>query len=159
MGGNDPFRGIKLSDQAPRQGLEQRLFAPTTPKPPPEPQKPAEERPSNIKPPIPKPQPPKPAPARRISLLPASLASTAFSLDDEALYKASYVFTPQELEALEDLKLELKRELDSKITKNDLMRAALHMLVEDFQNNLTSSYIHKKLRKRYSGFHQRLERR
>jgi hypothetical protein len=27
--------------------------------------------------------------------------------------------------------VELKRELDAKVTKNDLMRAALHLVVED----------------------------
>ena len=83
-----------------------------------------------------------------MSLKPASLVSSSFKLDDEALYKASYVFTIQELEALEDLKLELKRELDSKVTKNDLIRAALHMLVEDYREQDQQSYVYRKVRRR-----------
>lgn len=152
MAGNDPFRGIKLSEQAPAQGLEQRLFAPTPPAPTPEPQKPADKPPAEKsaptpKSPTPKPEPPRAAPAPKISLKPASL-TTNFNLDDEALYKASYVFTPQELEAIEDLKLELKRELDSKVTKNDLMRAALHMLVEDYREKERDSFVVRRLRGR-----------
>lgn len=107
MAGNDPFRGIKLSEQAPARGLEQRLFSRSTENAAPEPEKPAEKPPASANPPTPRRGPAKPAPAPKVSLKPASLASSSFSLDDEALYKASYVFTPQELEALEDLKLEL----------------------------------------------------
>jgi hypothetical protein len=83
-----------------------------------------------------------------VSPRPASLASSSFSLDDEALYKASYVFTIRELEALEDLKLELKRELDSKVTKNGLIRAALHMLIEDYREKDRQSYAYRKVRRR-----------
>jgi hypothetical protein len=148
MAGDDPFRGIKLSEQASSQGLEQRLFAPTPKAPDPEPQKPAEMPPSAAKPALPKPEPPKPAPAPKVVLKPASLASSTFNLDDEALYKASYVFTIQELEALEDMKLELKRELDSKVTKNDLVRAALHQLVEDYRDKAQQSDVVRRLRRR-----------
>src|SRR4051812_35636487 len=104
MAGDDPFRGIKLSEQAPTQGLEQRLFATPPQQPSPEPQEAAEKPPPTFQPPVPKPEPAKPALAPKVSLKPASIASTSFNLDDEALYKASYVFTIGELEALEDLK-------------------------------------------------------
>lgn len=147
MAGNDPFRGIKLSEQAHAQGLEQRLFAPTPPTRAAEPQKPAEKPPVAPKSSTPKPEAPQPAAAAKVSLKPASLTSAAFNLDDEALYKASYVFTPQELEALEDLKLELKRELDSKVTKNDLVRAAIHMLVEDYRTHFSRSYVVRKIKR------------
>jgi hypothetical protein len=86
-----------------------------------------------------------------MSVRPASLASSAFSLDDEALYKASYVFTIGKLEALEDLKLELRRELDSKVTKNDLVRAALHVLVDDYRRAGDRSLVVRMLRGRRRG--------
>lgn len=148
MASNDPFRGIKLSEQASTPGVEQRLFSNPRITPPPEPPKPVE------KPSLPTPAPiskltaPKPAAERKVGLLPGSLANPTFRLDDEALYKASYVFTPQELEALEDLKLELKRELDSKVTKNDLIRAALHLLVEDYRAHIEDSFVVRKIRRR-----------
>ena len=57
------------------------------------------------------------------------------------------IFTLEELEALEDLKLELRRELDAKVTKNDLIRSALHMLLEDQAANGQRSYARRKVRK------------
>lgn len=148
MASNDPFRGIKLSEQASTPGVEQRLFSTPPSAPTPEPQKPVEKPSPPAAAPTPEVASSKPAPDRKISLLPGSLATTAFRLDDEALYKASYVFTPQELEALEDLKLELKRELDAKVTKNDLIRAALHMLVEDYRAHVQDSFVVRKIRRR-----------
>jgi hypothetical protein len=74
----------------------------------------------------------------------------SFDINNEALYKASYVFTQSELEALEDLKLELRRERDNKISKNDLVRAAVHMLVEDYKESGDSSYLIRKIRKKLS---------
>ena len=148
MASDDPFRGIKLSEQARTPGVEQRLFAAPTIDTVPEPRKPAEKPPSPSSPAPQKPESPLAAPTPKIRFVPASLASSTFDLDDEALYKASYVFTIRELEALEDLKLELKRELDSKVTKNDLVRAALHMLVEDYRDKDQQSYVYRKIKRR-----------
>jgi hypothetical protein len=148
MAGNDPFRGIKLSEQATTPGVEQRLFAAPSISTTPEPQKPVENPAPAPKAPTPGPEQPNPAADPKRRLRPASVASSTFNLDDEALYKASYVFTIQELEALEDLKLELRRELDSKVTKNDLIRTALHMLVEDYREKSSDSYVHRKISRR-----------
>lgn len=74
--------------------------------------------------------------------------SRQFNLADEALYKATFAFTDAELAALEDLKIELKRELDTKVTKNDLMRAALHLLFEDDAASGDRSYARRKIRRR-----------
>jgi len=68
-----------------------------------------------------------------------------FDLADEALYKATFTFSQPELEALEDLKLEFRRDHDTKVTKNDVVRAAVHMLVEDHTANKQRSYISRKL--------------
>jgi hypothetical protein len=82
-----------------------------------------------------------------VLLRPPSLRRTRYDLDELPLYKASFVFTQEELEALEDLKLELRRELDAKVTKNDLIRSALHMLLEDQAANGQRSYARRKVRK------------
>src|SRR5688572_25368532 len=105
MASNDPFRGLKLSEQATSARVEQRLFSNPPTDTAPAPQKPAEKASVPIKRPRLETETPEPVPARKIDLRPASLVRTSFNLDDEALYKASYVFTIQELEALEDLKL------------------------------------------------------
>jgi hypothetical protein len=63
------------------------------------------------------------------------MAPTALSFDINAqpLYKATFLFTQDELEAMEDLKLELRRVFDMKITKNDLARCAAQHLIEDYR--------------------------
>lgn len=84
-------------------------------------------------------------------LKPTTLMAPQFDLDDEALYKATFVFTQVEGEALEDLKIQLKRDLDTKINKYDLIRAALHLLIEDYAANAERSYVSRKLRRRRFG--------
>jgi hypothetical protein len=71
-----------------------------------------------------------------------------FDLADEPLHKASYLFTREELEALEDIKLELQRSLDTKVTKNDVARCAFQMLFEDYRANGARSYVTRKIRQR-----------
>ena len=69
-----------------------------------------------------------------------------FDLEDEALCKMTFTFTPPELEALKDLKLEFRRDHDTRVTKNDLLRAAVHVLVEDHTQNKQRSYVGRKLK-------------
>jgi hypothetical protein len=144
---DDPFKGIPLSEQTKK--LDQRLFAPeptippTPVQPPPEPAKVSPDSAKLLPEPkiIPQPKAEKPP-------LPKPVKAGAFDINDEALYKASFVFTEPELEALEDLKLELRRDLDQKVTKNDLIRAALHMLIEDHRTDAKKSYARLKVRRR-----------
>ena len=42
---------------------------------------------------------------------------------------------------LEDLKIEFRRKFDSKVSKNDLMRAALHLLVNDHKEKSEKSFV------------------
>lgn len=140
----DPFAGIRLSEQASAGKLDQRLFAP--------------EPPTTLSAKLPLPRkvekPKVPAKSHRskvssgTSIATASSASVPrFELKEEPLYKASFLFTQGELEGLEDLKLELRREYDTKVTKNGLIRCALHMLLEDHAANGSRSYASRKVRK------------
>jgi hypothetical protein len=147
---DNPFSGIKLSEQAGIGKLDQRLFAPA-PSPPPDIEPPNPSHPAApSESPAPVQKRPTPPPARK-ALSPTMeerKPETRFKITDEPLYKGTFVFTQDELEALEDLKLELRRHLDQKVTKYDLMRAALHLLVEDHEANGERSYATRKIRRR-----------
>ncbi len=145
---DDPFNGLRLSEQAPAAKLDQRLFE-AQPAPKPTQTKPVEVDPARA------PDTPKKLASETSSPKPALLsappsAGPRFDLEDEARYKASYYFSNEELLALDDLKLELHRDLDKKVTKNDLMRSALHMLLEDHQVSPDRSYATRKIKKRRS---------
>jgi hypothetical protein len=72
----------------------------------------------------------------------------ALSLAQEPLRKNSFLFTMEEWEALEDLLLDLRRKHALDVTKNDLARCALHVLVEDYERRGEASLVLKKLRGR-----------
>jgi hypothetical protein len=141
---DDPFAGIPLSEQAQAAKLEQRLFEPGKSPTNVRPRPPAVE----TKPPS-QPKPPSQAATNAASASKApSLKATRFDLADMPINKMSFLMTPEEFESLEDLKLELRRDLDTKVTKNDLIRCALHMLIENYVEHKDASYASRKIRKR-----------
>jgi hypothetical protein len=142
----DPFAGMRLSEQTGMGKLDQQLFGPARP--------PVTSAESKSSPP---PTPPAQttnteartaSPARLQAVKAAPAAVPRFNLMDEPLRNATFVFTDDELEALEDLKLELRRELGKKVTKYDLVRAGLHLLFEDHVANGDRSYATRKIRKK-----------
>lgn len=150
MVSKDPFSGLNLSAQAQPGKLDQRLFNSGPPSPPPTADPVV---PTKIEPPK-KPAEPAASPAKPSSIAsiqkPPRATTPRFDrkldLKDEPLYKASYLYTQEELEMLEDLKLELRREYDTKVTKNQLIRSALHMLLEDHSANGRRSYASRKIK-------------
>jgi hypothetical protein len=60
----------------------------------------------------------------------------------------TFLFTNEELYAIEDLKTDLKRKLDLKTTKYDIVRCAIHCLMEDYQQRGEESYIVQRVRKK-----------
>lgn len=145
---DDPFAGIHLSEQANPGKIEQRLFEPNGPPPTATTRRAAAKLPSSPASEPPAPKVPKPTPWREPSeLKPVELSRSRFELAEVPLFKASYLFTQEELEALEDLKIALRRELDAKVTKNDLVRLALHLLLDDRRANGSRSYAVRKVRK------------
>jgi hypothetical protein len=141
----DPYAGMNLAQPAPAPKLDQRLFAPTKSSP----SEPAEtaKRPLQRHEARPRPEGGAAAPERSPVVL-SSLKASRFSLDDTPLYKNSFLFTQAEQGALDDLKLELRRELDAKVTKNDLVRCAVHMLVDDYGARGNSSLLCQRLQRR-----------
>jgi hypothetical protein len=73
------------------------------------------------------------------------LHSMAFDLNVKPYRKDSYLFTNEEFEALEDLKIELRRSYDVKVSKNDLARCAIGQLLADFRRNPGRSAVVREL--------------
>ena len=69
-------------------------------------------------------------------------------LTDLPYRKDTFLFTRAEFESLEDLKLQLGRALDRKVTKNDLARCAIGYLVADYQRHGTDSAVIAPLKRR-----------
>jgi hypothetical protein len=143
MSKDDVFSGIKLSEQVSQPGLEQRLFSP--PKPPPLPRESGAKNQEIGK------------PGKRETRKEGKKEASqevgqegrgeiqAFDLEEAPTRKDSFLFTEAEFEALEDLKLDFRRKYDTKVTKNDLARCAVHLLVADYKANQERSFLGKKL--------------
>lgn len=69
-----------------------------------------------------------------------------FDINEKPYRKDSFLFTTEEFEALEDLKLELRRKFDLRATKNDLARCALHNLVEHYRRHKEGSFVVQRLK-------------
>lgn len=156
MSGSAAFSGLKLSEGNPTGGLDQRLFAAPTgnaatkgePSKRTRPEAPRGAPTSNAPPTSAQPERPAPEqretrPAPRITIdgkrvaepEPAGAArwaGLAFDINIKPYRKDSFLFTDDEFEAMEDLKLELKRLHDLPATKNDIARIALQRLFEDY---------------------------
>ncbi len=154
MAKSSPFSGLKLTEQAAptKEGLDQRLFSAPTP-------------PASTKPAVPlggvatAPRSAE-APSReqattQVAGKPASqetrkAAETGFDLNEKPYQKDSFVFTMAEFEALEDLKIALRRTHGLGATKNDLIRCGLQHLVEDYRQRGEASLAVRRLRTKRS---------
>jgi hypothetical protein len=145
MPNKDPFSGMALSQQVAPPKLDQLLFSDHRAPAPTQVEKPRPERSETTRSPAKRPESHS---ALSAKVTPDAPKRPNFDLEDEALYKATFAFTQPELEALEDLKLEFRRDHDTKVTKNDVVRTAVHMLVEDHASSKQSSYISRKLKLR-----------
>jgi hypothetical protein len=138
----DPFAGVKLSEAAkPASGpIDQQLFG----------SRPAT-APSQAAAPAPIadsfPSRPEQAP-KRPEPKPSADERSIFDINDQPWHKDSFMLTESEFERIHDLKLRLRREFDLNATKNDIARAALHFICEDFERNPDKSVILTALRKK-----------
>lgn len=69
-------------------------------------------------------------------------------LEQVPVYKNSFLYTEEEWNLFEDLKTDLRRSHSLKATKNDIARAGLHLLAEDYYENQETSFLAKKLRRK-----------
>ncbi|MBD0328303.1 MAG: hypothetical protein ICV68_17930 [Pyrinomonadaceae bacterium] len=68
-------------------------------------------------------------------------AAPRFDIGTEPYTQATFKFTDDELYALDDLKRDLNRQRELKITKQNLIRYAVHRLVEDYDQNGDESWL------------------
>ncbi len=73
---------------------------------------------------------------------------SGFDLSVTPYKNDTFLFTNEELYAIEDLKTELLRKLDLKTTKYDIVRCAVHCLVEDYRQHGEESHIVQRVRKK-----------
>lgn len=79
----------------------------------------------------------------------ASVAQDSlFDLNERAEKDATFQFAERELDALDMLCIELKRELGEKPKKYDIIRAGLQHMIEDYHEQRDNSILIKRLRKR-----------
>jgi hypothetical protein len=136
-----PFTGMKLTDQTPLggSGLDQKLFSRPTPVP--EQPVPQEEQEKVA---VAKPRTPASVkPSKRTPVKPATTEGKGFDLSLPTEKSHTFAFTFEELWALEEVKTGLSRllGLDQRITKIDIIRCALHMIVDDYRQRGEQSFI------------------
>ena len=136
-----PFAGMKLTEQTPLggSGLDQKLFS--RPAPLPEQPVPQEEQEKEA---VAKPRTPAPVrPQKRATVKPAAAEAKGFDLNLPTEKSHTFAFTFEELWALEEVKTGLSRllGLDLRITKIDIIRCALHMIVDDYRKHGEQSFI------------------
>ena len=159
----NPFSGLKLSEQfgSPAPGPDQQLF--TTPAPPPtSPQGHiVTPRPSTATGTTPKDDAEPLEKGARVvgkegnreigkeaSLEGKRGVPHLFDLNDQPYRKDSFLFTSEEFEKFDDVKLDLRRSHDIKATKNDLARCAMGYLIEDYERRGPDSELVKRLQRR-----------
>jgi hypothetical protein len=136
-----PFAGMKLTEQTPLggSGLDQKLFS--RPSPPPETpiQQVEQEKEAAEKPPTPAPV----KAQKRANVKPATAEARGFDLNLPTEKSHTFAFTFEEWLSMEELKTGLSRllGLDVRITKIDIIRCALHMLVEDYRTRGEQSFL------------------
>ena len=136
-----PFAGMKLTEQAgfAQSGLDQKLFSRPTPLPekpvPQEVQEKEDAAKLRTHAPV--------KPQKRAAVEPTVSEAKGFDLNLPTQKSHTFAFTFEELWALEELKTGLSRllGLDLRITKIDIIRCALHMIVDDYRQRGEQSFI------------------
>lgn len=135
------FTGIKLTEQTPPTGagLDQRLFSPSTPQKVSQPMHTRETKKEVGK-------EGSRETGKETSLPAKREEGEVFDINEKPYRKDSFLFSTREFEALEDLKLELRRKFDLRATKNDLARCALQHLIEDYKRHKDGSLLVRRLK-------------
>jgi hypothetical protein len=71
-----------------------------------------------------------------------------FDLNIKPYRKGTYLFTDQELYAIDDLKKDLKRRHDLSATQYDIVRSAVHTIVADYRQHGSESIIVQHIKKK-----------
>jgi hypothetical protein len=85
---------------------------------------------------------------KRSTAVPVSTEPQEFDLNIEPYKNGTFLFTYEELDAIDDLKKQLKRRLDLPATQYDIVRAAIHIITEDYRQHGTDSLIVQRIRQK-----------
>jgi hypothetical protein len=69
-----------------------------------------------------------------------------FDLNIEPYKKGTFIFTYAELDAIDDLKKQLKRRMDLPATQYDIVRAAIHIITENYRQHGSDSLIVQRIK-------------
>ncbi len=83
-----------------------------------------------------------------VSASAASERDGSFDINERADKDATFQFAERELDALDMLCIELKRELGEKPKKYDIVRAGLQHVIEDYHQQREKSAIIRRLRRK-----------
>jgi hypothetical protein len=146
----NPFAGIKLTEQTSFSGgLDQQLFSSSlrpTPKPEEEPVSQETSIPGNQEPGVPVSQETRNLEYQELPQQPE--LTRRFDVRKPATEKQTFTFSLDEVAALDELKLELRRKFDLKTTKYELARLAIHALVTGYEESGTDSLLIRSLREK-----------
>jgi hypothetical protein len=78
-------------------------------------------------------------------------SKSQFDLAQPPYKNDTFSFTQEELEKLEDIKIELKRKLDIRTSMNEIIRAGLHNLFDDYDKNGARSNVVKRIKEKGRG--------
>lgn len=162
---DDAFSGLRLSEAtapASPASLDQRLFLPSPSEATAKPSQASPTREARKERPAPEPVvrvhgrtiAPKPplsiveARTEQPLSAPEARERAPFDLNARPYRKDSFLFTDDEFNRLEDLKLELRRRHDLPATKNDIARIAFHLLCDDYGRDPAKSRVVALLRKK-----------
>jgi hypothetical protein len=143
-----PFSGIKLTDQTGlgERGMDQQLFA-AAPSPSPRnatpthlPRKEGSQEPRKVGTQVPT-YPGQAGPPGT----PAPRETPHFDIAEPATEKNSYMFSEEELWALRDVEAELERTYRADVSKYNIVRLGLHMLLEDYRRDKPGSFLARRL--------------
>jgi hypothetical protein len=83
-------------------------------------------------------------------MVPVMTEPQGFDLNIVPYQNGTFLFTYEELDAIDDLKKQLKRRLDLPATQYDIVRAAIHIIAEDYRKHGADSLIVQRLKTKKS---------
>jgi hypothetical protein len=72
----------------------------------------------------------------------------AFDINEKSDHKVTFLITDNDFFAIEELKLGMNRQTGQRVTKDDLARCALNLLITDYQTKGEQSFVVRQLRKK-----------
>ena len=146
-----PFAGVKLSDLAGKPSpapLDQQLFRPSPP-PPARPSTPTQQDAPKRRQDVKTPRPQDTETSLRQDVNPSRQQDVKpYDINDDTFERETVRISKAEQRAVERLKLSLRELLDGTVGKNDIFRAGLHFVLEDFRTNGERSEVVSRLRQK-----------